>query len=405
MLHCRVREYNNYPMQGIFRALLLSSLVFTCSISVSAESFPAPGGADNVVGEIRYTQVRRGETLVDIAREFNLGYDQIVRANPGMNRWLPDEGAQVVLPHQYVLVGNIRSGIVLNIAELRLYYYPPTRKGFSPEVITYPVSIGRMDWRTPLGKTSVVKKERDPAWRPPPSIRREHELDGDPLPEVIAGGAPDNPLGRFALRLGFPSYLIHGVDERKAYGIGMRVTHGCIRMYPEDIESLFSAVSVGTPVMIVNEPIKLGRNGEQVLLEVHQPLDEREDEDAPEAPRISAGEVLQFVRNRLQGAVEFDERLVIKIAEVGDGVPTEIARTTAALPGISAGIARPAVVLSGESSKRKSALDQEYEKAVSRHLADSGDEAATKQLEPRRSPLQTRKATLPDVQRYLEEHY
>jgi L,D-transpeptidase ErfK/SrfK len=311
------------------------------------------------------------------------------------------------------LVGNSRRGIVLNIAELRLYFYTPTLKGDVPRVITHPVSIGRMDWRTPLGTTSVTKKERDPPWRPPPSIRREHALDGDPLPEVIPGGSPDNPLGRFALRLGFPSYLIHGVDERKAYGIGMRVTHGCVRMYPEDIESLFAVVPVGTPVMIVNEPIKLGRQGDSVLLEVHQPLEEGEDETAPEAPHLSVEEVIAFVRRRLPSGVTFDEDLVAKIAEEGNGIPTEIARAPLTLAGVP--MARPEVLPTGQSQLQKprqkpqSALDEEYERAVSRYLTESDtptsvEREATK-IEPRRTTSRPRKATLPDVQRYVEDHY
>jgi L,D-transpeptidase ErfK/SrfK len=396
--------------------LLLFICASVCLLSTTdsgAESFPLPSEGDNVVGELRYVEVRSGESLVDIARDFNLGYDQIVRTNPTLNRWVPDPGTKVLLPHRYILVGNSRRGIVLNIAELRLYFYTPTLKGDVPRVITHPVSIGRMDWRTPLGTTSVTKKERDPPWRPPPSIRREHALDGDPLPEVIPGGSPDNPLGRFALRLGFPSYLIHGVDERKAYGIGMRVTHGCVRMYPEDIESLFAVVPVGTPVMIVNEPIKLGRQGDSVLLEVHQPLEEGEDETAPEAPHLSVEEVIAFVRRRLPSGVTFDEDLVAKIAEEGNGIPTEIARAPLTLAGVP--MARPEVLPTGQSQLQKprqkpqSALDEEYERAVSRYLTESDtptsvEREATK-IEPRRTTSRPRKATLPDVQRYVEDHY
>lgn len=300
------------------------ALLATTPCIVEGESFELPEGSENVIGEIGHTRVQSGESLLDIARRLNLGYDQIIFANPRHNRWIPDERDKVTVPHMYVLPGSIRRGIVLNIAELRLYFYPITSKGARPLVITHPVSIGRMDWRTPLGQTSVIKKERDPAWYPPVSIKEEHALDGDTLPDFIAGGDPDNPLGRFALQLGFKSYLIHGVDERKAFGIGMRVTHGCIRMYPEDIETLFADVSVGTPVFIVNEPIKLGQRGGRFFLEVHQPLEGNEDGASPIASRIDPSEVLEFVTKRLPSDVDFDPEIVFEVADRGDGIPREI---------------------------------------------------------------------------------
>ena len=395
------------------RTIVFLAIAFMVSTQPSsAETFFLPEGTDSVVGDIGYVQARTGETLVDIARQLNVGYDQIVLANPNLNRWIPDVGSKVTIPHQYVLPGTTRRGLVLNIAELRLYFYPPTPRGSPGSVITHPVSIGRMDWRTPLGQTSVVKKERDPPWRPPPSIKREHALDGDPLPDVIAGGAPDNPLGRFALRLGFPSYLIHGVDERKAYGIGMRVTHGCIRMYPEDIETLFSQVSVGTPVLIVNEPIKLGRLGEVIFLEVHQPLEENEDEVAPIAPRVSPQEVFQFVRQRLGREVALDETQLIEITERGDGVPMEIARTLNPLVGAPRSVGQQTPITTREQVTRgKSALDEEYERAVYRHLQEDNHKQTQRPPPQRELPRRATTARDPvdvsvtDVQRYLEDRY
>lgn len=298
---------------------------------ISSECLALPQVPDSVVGEISYVRVKPGESLLDIARQFGIGYDQILRANPKLNRWIPDVGALVTIPHLYILPGSTRRGIVLNIAELRLYFYPPHRQKESAVVITYPVSIGRMDWRTPLGQTSVVEKIRDPSWRPPPSIRLEHAIEGEILPDIIAGGAEDNPLGLFALRLGFRSHLIHGVDERKAYGIGMRVTHGCVRMYPEDIEALFSMVSVGTPVLIIDEPVKLGQLGDKLFIEVHQPLD-GEDDEAPISSRVSPAKVLEQITQRLyrlgmgrtESSVQLDEEQIAEITNRGDGIPTEI---------------------------------------------------------------------------------
>jgi lipoprotein-anchoring transpeptidase ErfK/SrfK len=212
--------------------------------------------------------------------------------------------------------------------------------------------------------------------------------------------------------LGFPSYLIHGVDERKAYGIGMRVTHGCIRMYPEDIETLFPQVSVGTPVLIVNEPIKLGRLGERVFLEVHQPLEENEDEVAPIAPRVSPQEVFQFVRQRLGRNVALDENQLFEITESGDGVPVEIARTLNPLLGAPRSVGQQTPTTTREQVKRgKSALDDEYEQAVSRYLqqADTLEQTreTTRQRElPRRVIARDPDdVSVTDVQRYLEDRY
>jgi L,D-transpeptidase ErfK/SrfK len=176
-----------------------------------------------------------------------------------------------VLPTRYILPDTPREGLVLNIAELRLYYYPKAGVDGERVVYTYPVSIGRMDWKTPLGITRVTGKETDPAWRPPASIKAEHAAQGDILPDVVPGG-PDNPLGRHALRLALPSYLIHGTN--RPHGIGMRVTHGCVRMYPEDIEGLFGMVPVGTPVRLIDQPVKVGRINGHWLVEAHEPLEE-----------------------------------------------------------------------------------------------------------------------------------
>ena len=362
-----------------------------------------PSGVDSVVGELRVVRAREDETLVDIAREFNLGYDQIVKANPTVNRWIPGDGTEVVLPHRYILPSAVHRGVVLNISELRLYYYPASPKGAAREVLTYPVSIGRMDWMTPLGETKVVKKERDPAWRPPASIREEHARDGDPLPEVIPGGHPENPLGRFALRLGIPSYLIHGVDERKAFGIGMRVTHGCIRMYPEDIESLFDIVPVGTQVLIVDEPIKIGRMGDKVFLSVYQPLDDGENEDAPPPPRVSVDDVINHLRKQIGLDGDVDIGAVSRITEEGDGLPHEIALVSG-VPASDRAIGGSPAAGPAQSGR---SVNDEYEEAMSRYLGRPVGEATPKlpQVERRHVPAPELYGDDEEVRRYLEERY
>lgn len=251
--------------------LLVGVLPLFLSQFVRAETFLLPPVEFDLVGAPEIIKAAQEDTLLDIARRYGIGQEEILHANPDVDRWLPGAGTEVIIPSHYVLPATPHVGLVLNTPEMRLYYYPQPKAGEPAEVQTYPVSIGRMDWATPLGETRLVSKEKDPAWRPPESIRAEHEADGDPLPRVVPPG-PDNPLGRYAMRLGIPGYLIHGTN--KPFGVGMRVSHGCIRMLPEDIETLFPQVPVGTPVRIINQPAKAGWHGDKLFLEVHPPLEE-----------------------------------------------------------------------------------------------------------------------------------
>jgi L,D-transpeptidase ErfK/SrfK len=237
-----------------------------------AEQFPLPQNGGSVVGEVRSIITRHQDTLLDVARREGLGFEDIVRANPDINPWVPGEGSEVLLPTRYVLPAVPWEGVVINLPELRLYYFPKDGESL---VETYPISIGRMDWGTPLGQARVISKVVDPSWYPPQSIRDEHAADNRPLPRIVPAG-PDNPLGRHAMRLSIPGYLIHGTN--KPAGVGMRVTHGCIRMFPEDIERLFKMIPLETPVRIINQPYKMGwgHDGELVM-EAHLPLEEDRD--------------------------------------------------------------------------------------------------------------------------------
>ncbi len=257
-------------MKTYFLSALTVICLFRAGVAPAA-TYLLPASGEDVVGDIEYATARHEDTFSDIARRFDLGYEELVLANPGVDPWLPGEGTRVRLPTLYVLPDAPRDGIVLNVPEMRLYYYPVSRDGEPPRVITYPVSIGRGDWETPLGSTTIVAKDRNPVWRPPESIREEHADRGDPLPKTVPAG-PDNPLGEFALRLGLPGYLIHGTN--RPYGIGMRVTHGCIRLYPVDVAALFESVPVGTTVRIVHQPYKLGWRGGRLYMEAHPPLGE-----------------------------------------------------------------------------------------------------------------------------------
>lgn len=256
----------------VLRNLALCAALIWAPV-LTAETFIRPPADVDLIGEMRSVAAAYEDTLLDIARRYSIGQDEIVLANAGVDRWLPGEGTRVVVPTRYILPNAERRGLILNVPEMRLYYFPPAQPGQSEVVQTYPASIGRMDWKTPLGTTKVVAKTKHPDWRPPESIRQEHAAEGQPLPKIVPAG-PDNPLGDYAIRLGLPGYLIHSTN--KPYGVGMRVTHGCVRMYPEDIEVLFPEIPVSTPVQIVNQPIKIGWLGETLFVEIHPPLDENQ---------------------------------------------------------------------------------------------------------------------------------
>ena len=226
--------------------------------------FVAPD--QDVVGQVQVTVAKHEDTFADIARRFNVGYTELVRANPGVDPWLPGEGTEIVLPTEFILPDAPREGLVLNLAQMRLYYYPKPKKDAPKdgpvEVVTHPIGIGKVGWATPEGTTKVVSHVKDPTWTPPVSVRKEHAKEGDILPPTVPPG-PENPLGRHMMRLGWPSYLIHGTNKPPA--VGMRASAGCVRLYPEDIAQIFEAVPDGTKVTVVNQPFLLGWQGDRLL--------------------------------------------------------------------------------------------------------------------------------------------
>lgn len=216
--------------------------------------YPMPDPGD-IVGQVQTVKASGEETLIDIGLRHGVGYNPMVSANPQTNVWVPGDGTEVTLPTRFILPPGPREGIVVNLAEMRLYYYPDTPQGEAPRVETYPIGIGRMDWQTPLGRTTITAKIEDPAWYPPQSIIEEKAKRGETLPRVVPPG-PDNPLGEYAMILDLPGYMIHGTN--RPAGVGMRVSHGCIRMLPDDIDALIHRVPIGTSVRLINQPLKLG---------------------------------------------------------------------------------------------------------------------------------------------------
>lgn len=265
--------------------------------------------------EIAVTRAEHDETLLDVARRFSLGQVEVVRLNQELDRWLVKKGQVVTLPNKRILPESPRNGIVLNIAEYRMYYYPGNGKVYS-----FAHGVGRQDWKTPLGKTTIQKKVKDPVWRPPESIRREHAAMGDILPEVVPAGI-HNPLGQHALYLNLPGdYRIHGTDVDKIFGIGMQITHGCVRMYPEDIEHLFNMVSVGTAVYIVKQPIKVGWLDNVLYVEAHPDL---EGEETTLEQRVATTLAMIQKANNYE-LPEFDQTALKETLEKQTGNPTPV---------------------------------------------------------------------------------
>ena len=275
---------------------------------------------DSVVGSVVVTVASAEDTLPDLARRFNVGYDEIVRANPGVDPWLPGRGREIVIPTAFVLPDAPQEGLVVNVAAMRLYYYPPVPKGAARIVITHPIGIGKVGWSTPEGVTRIVSRQKDPVWTPPASVRKEHLENGDPLPAQVPAG-PDNPLGAHLFRLGWPSYLIHGTN--KPYGVGMRSSHGCLRLYPEDIAVLFDLIPIGTSVRIVNQPTVLGRRDGVVWV---QAFDRLEDARAGATARHATVDAVSAdLRRRFDSqGLEIDWSRVERAARSASGLPIPV---------------------------------------------------------------------------------
>jgi L,D-transpeptidase ErfK/SrfK len=237
------------------------------ALPAAAATFLLPGDGDGVVGRLQRVAAHEEDTLLDIARAHDLGLVELTEANPEVDVWLPGEGTPVIVPTRFVLPPGPREGIVVNVAEMRLYYYPPPETPWERRVvITHPVAIGRVGLDTPLGRFAVADKITDPSWTVPGDMAAEYRRKGMDFQAVVPPG-PDNPLGSHALVLDRPGYFIHGTN--RPWSIGMRVSRGCIRLYPEDILALFPEVPQGTPVRIVNLPYKLGRAAGVWYLEAH----------------------------------------------------------------------------------------------------------------------------------------
>jgi len=256
------------------------------------------------VGSLQSYRVRGEESLVEIARRFDLGFNSLIAANPAIDPWVPGNGARVTLPTGWILPNvQHRPAIVINIPEFRLYYFPRSR---NTPVRTFPLGIGELGRTTPTGDYTVTEKIVHPVWHVPPSIRRENRYRRAVIPP-----GPDNPLGSHALRLSRNDLMIHGTN--RPYGIGRRTSHGCLRLYPEDIVTLFKLVSLGTRVQIIDEPVKASLVRNRILLEAHPPV----------TGTIAAGGALRLLaRKRFLTRVDFAK--VVRVIEERRGIPTDV---------------------------------------------------------------------------------
>ena len=232
---------------------------------------PSAAVPQTVIGELETYVIEDGDTLLDVGRHFDVGYNEIVAANPEVEAFLPPAGEVIVIPGEHILPDAGFAGVIVNIPEMRLYHYHGAASHDaatgSAVVTTYPVGLGRDDWRTPEGRFKIRGKTENPTWVIPESIRQEHIRERNDPRTSIAGGDPENPLGVHRLELTLPLYALHG--SNMPWGVGMQVSHGCIRLYNEDIAELFREVRVGTPGEFLYQPVKIGIRNGQILAEVH----------------------------------------------------------------------------------------------------------------------------------------
>jgi len=292
-----------------------------------------------IVGYAQRTIIGKDDTLPDVARRFDVGYEEMLTANPGVDPWLPGAGREVVVPTQFVLPAAPHEGVVVNVAAMRIFYYPPHKKGEPETVYTHPLGIGKVGWKTPEGTTKIIARQKDPIWVVPKSVRDEHAENGDKLPAQVPPG-PDNPLGQYEFRLGWPSYLIHGTN--KPYGVGMRSSHGCMRLYPEDIAVFFDLIPIGTKVTVVNQPYLFGWRDGTLYFQAYTVMEDDSRNWSKDRKRLLANLLSPKLRAKIaEHDEEIDWQRVGDLAHAPRAVPVPI---TGGRDGIDAVIAQSLLV-------------------------------------------------------------
>jgi len=264
------------------------ALAFSSLKPLVAAQYTLPNDNKRLLGKPTLHTVVEGEYFQQVAELYNVGFLALIAANPHIDPFLPTVGSKLNIPTQLLLPFVKRQGIVINLAELRLYYFMPN----SNKVMVFPVGIGRQGLETPETTSYIGDKRKDPIWRPTSAMKqRYYQEHGVKLASKVLPGK-NNPFGKYALRLGTSSYLIHGTNQR--FGIGMRASSGCIRLYDDDIKWLYENVALNTPVKIINQPIKMSYElTGQKLLEIHQPLSKSEQQVSLAKDK----QLLRFIRN------------------------------------------------------------------------------------------------------------
>lgn len=295
-------------------ALLIVSLIFSlATVKTYATEFAIPQEGNNIIGGIQYANVLNGDTPGSFAERYDVGLNAIVAANPGTTERAIGS-SYLKVPTAYILPNLPYQGIVVNLPEMRLYYYPPG----TDSVMTFPIGIGKMGNNIPIRNTTIIRKQANPTWIPGPAVRAYNEEQGIDLPRTMGPG-PDNPLGPYAIYLGIPSFLIHSTIFPES--IGRRASFGCIRMNENDIKQFFPLVTPGTHVAIVNMPYKAGWFGKKLFFEAHRPLEEESGQF--NATKNGAITVVQKIIPK--GVMTIvDWQLVAHLAEEPDGLPHEV---------------------------------------------------------------------------------
>jgi L,D-transpeptidase ErfK/SrfK len=268
-----------------------------------------------------------------------VGYEEILLANPGVDAWLPGVGREVIVPTEFVLPAAPHEGVVVNVAAMRIFYYPPHKKGEPQIVYTHPIGIGRVGWKTPEGTTKIISRQKDPVWVVPKSVREEHAEDGEKLPAIVPAG-PDNPLGQYAFRLSWPSYLIHGTN--KPYGVGMRSSHGCMRLYPEDIAVFYDLIPIGTKVTVVNQPYLFGWREGTLYLQAYAVMEDDSRDWSKNRQRLLANLMNPKQRAKIGQRIEGEDKDVDwqrigDLAHAPRAVPVPVTGGTEGLDTVLAG--------------------------------------------------------------------
>ncbi len=334
------------------KALFVLLIVVGIHSSVFAAIFPLGPAGDDLIGEVSNAIVQEGDNFNTIAHRLDVGYMELIEANQGVNPDKPIPGTVLIIPSRYILPNTLRRGIIINLAEMRMYYFPKNSK----DVWTFPVGIGRQGSQTPDGIMTVIEHMDHPTWHAPESVRAERAKEGVEIPKMVPPG-PDNPLGEYALRLSMPTYLIHGTNDNS--GVGRRSSSGCLRMYPEDIEKLYHAVKKGESVQVINAPYKIGRHNGNVYVEGHLPLQE------VQAKFANLDKVLEKNLIKLGGAQiqqSVDMKKALRIASEQQGLPQRVSHLKE-MTSVGTSIAQSLAesTTSGEKKQLKSNEEKIYE--------------------------------------------